>query len=52
MNNHIPSDMIPLHDEMVISFVNYELKVSLLQKTAEVMKEQQANMESFFSQLG
>ena len=30
MNNHVPSDMIPLHDEMVISFVNYELKVSLL----------------------
>jgi hypothetical protein len=30
MNNHIPSDLIPLHDDMVISFVNYELKVSLL----------------------
>jgi len=24
------SDLIPLHDDMVISFVNYELKVSLL----------------------
>jgi len=40
MNDHVPSDMIPLHDEMIISFVNYELKVSLLQKTAEEIKEQ------------
>jgi len=30
MNDHIPSDMIPLHDDMIISFVNYELRVSLL----------------------
>ena len=52
MNNHVPSDMIPLHDEMIISFVNYELKVSLLQKTAEELKEQQAAMETFFATLG
>jgi hypothetical protein len=39
MNDHVPSDMIPLHDEMIISFVNYELKVSLLQKTADEMKD-------------
>lgn len=29
MNDHVPSDMIPLHDDMVISFVNYELRVRL-----------------------
>jgi hypothetical protein len=44
--------MIPLHDEMIISFVNYELKVSLLQKTAEEIKEQQAGMNDFFAKLG
>jgi len=52
MNDHVPSDMIPLHDEMIISFVNYELKVSLLQKTAEEIKEQQAGMNEFFAKLG
>ena len=35
MNDHIPSDMIPLHDDMIISFVNYELRVSLQQKTKD-----------------
>ena len=52
MNDHVPSDMIPLHDEMIISFVNYELKVSLLQKTAEEVKDQQAQMNDFFAKLG
>lgn len=49
MNDHVPSDMIPLHDEMVISFVNYELKVSLLQKTSEEVKNQEAEMNQFFA---
>jgi predicted component of type VI protein secretion system len=49
MNDHVPSDMIPLHDEMVISFVNYELKVSLLQKTSEEVKTQEAEMNTFFA---
>lgn len=52
MNNHVPSDMIPLHDEMIISFVNYELKVSLLQKTQDEMKEQKSAMDAFFADLG
>lgn len=52
MNNHVPSDMIPLHDEMIISFVNYELKVSLLQKTASEMEAQKNEMEAFFAKLG
>merc|ERR1712178_489360 len=29
MSDHEPSDMIPLHDGMVISFINYELHVKL-----------------------
>ena len=27
IKDHIPSDLIPLHEGMVISFVNYELSV-------------------------
>jgi pSer/pThr/pTyr-binding forkhead associated (FHA) protein len=49
MNDHIPSDMIPLHDDMIISFVNYELRVSLLQKTKDELVQQQADMEEFFA---
>lgn len=52
MNQHVPSDMIPLHDDMVISFVNYELKVRIEQKTAEEMREQQAQMDQFFASRG
>ena len=52
MNNHVPSDMIPLHDEMIISFVNYELKVSLLQKTKDQLESQSAQMENYFANIG
>jgi hypothetical protein len=44
--------MIPLHDDMVISFVNYELKVRIEQKTAEEMRLQQAEMQQFFASRG
>ena len=30
---HMPSDLIPLHDGMVLSFVNYELRVSFENKS-------------------
>jgi predicted component of type VI protein secretion system len=49
MNDHVPSDMIPLHDDMIISFVNYELRVRLDQKTKDEIAQQQANMEEFFA---
>lgn len=49
MNDHIPSDIIPLHDDMIISFVNYELRVSLNQKTGEELEKQTAAMEEFFA---
>lgn len=32
MDNHQPSDMIPLYDGMTISFINYELKVKIENK--------------------
>ena len=35
MNDHEPSDLIPLHDGMVISFINYEIRVNLEKKGAE-----------------
>jgi hypothetical protein len=49
MNDHVPSDLIPLHDDMVISFVNYELRVSIHQKTAEELNAQTKEVEEFFS---
>lgn len=52
MNDHVPSDMIPLHDNMIISFVNYELKVSLLQKTGAEMETQMQKMDAFFANEG
>lgn len=33
MNFHQPSDLIPVHNDMIISFVNYELRVRLENKT-------------------
>lgn len=49
MNDHIPSDMIPLHDDMIISFVNYELRVRLNQKTKDEINQQTASMEEYFA---
>ena len=49
MNDHIPSDLIPLHDDMIISFVNYELRVSLHQKTSDELGAQTAQMQEFFA---
>lgn len=53
MSNHEPSDLIPLQDGMVISFINYEIKVELSKKDsdvfakeAETLKEQQAAFEA------
>lgn len=31
--------MIPLHDDMTISFVNYELKVNLVPMTAAELRQ-------------
>lgn len=52
MNDHVPSDLIPLHDDMIISFVNYELKVSLLQKTKDELAAQTNAMHEFFANKG
>jgi len=52
MNQHVPSDMIPLHDDMVISFVNYELRVKIEQKTPEEQIDQTKAMDDFFQGRG
>jgi hypothetical protein len=38
MKDHMPSDMIPLHEGMIISFVNYELRVSFETKSDSDIK--------------
>jgi|LakMenE18May11ns_1017448.scaffolds.fasta_scaffold9501181_1 hypothetical protein len=40
MVSHEPSDMIPLYDGMIISFINYEIRINLEKKdTDQVAKE-------------
>jgi pSer/pThr/pTyr-binding forkhead associated (FHA) protein len=51
MRDHMPSDLIPLHDGMIISFVNYELRVRFEEKTADEVRDQTRAASLFFSQL-
>lgn len=37
MTEHEPSDLIPLHDGMVLSFINYEIRVNLEKKDASIL---------------
>jgi hypothetical protein len=41
MDDHEPSDLIPLHDGMTISFINYELQVNIQDKSAEEIANSQ-----------
>lgn len=40
MKDHMPSDLVPLHDGMILSFVNYELRVKIERKTGDDLKKQ------------
>ena len=40
MTDHEPSSLIPLHDGMVISFINYEIRVNLERKDADKVAEE------------
>lgn len=40
MVDHEPSDMIPLYDGMVISFINYEIRVNLEKKDADQVSKE------------
>jgi predicted component of type VI protein secretion system len=44
MQDHEPSSLIPLHHGMVISFINYEIKVTLDNKSAEDLDAQRQNL--------
>lgn len=45
----LPSDMVPLHDGMVISFVNYEVKVQMCQVSPEDHKGIDEAQKKYFS---
>jgi predicted component of type VI protein secretion system len=45
----MPSDLIPLHDGMIISFVNYELRVRFEEKTSDEVLQQTQAQAAFFA---
>ena len=50
MNDHEPSDLIPLHDGMVISFINYEIRVNLEKKGAEEIANEEKKITEMAEQ--
>ena len=50
MSDHKPSDLVPLQEGMVISFVNYELRVSYLPKSDADIAAQKQAMAAYFDQ--
>ena len=40
--DHEPSDLIPLYDGMVISFINYEIRVNLEKKDSDLVAKEDA----------
>ena len=38
MKDHMPSDLIPIQNDMIISFVNYEVRVKLDNKTGDEVR--------------
>ena len=49
MKDHMPSDLIPIQNDMIISFVNYEVRVKLDDKSDAELRDQMAANDSFFS---
>jgi hypothetical protein len=41
MKDHMPSDLIPIQNDMIISFVNYEVRVKLELKSDNDIREQE-----------
>jgi hypothetical protein len=48
MCDHKPSDLVPLQEGMVISFVNYELRISYLPKSEADLANQKNAMAALF----
>ena len=51
MQNHEPSSLIPLHDGMVISFINYELRINLEKKDPEQLERENSQINERQQQL-
>lgn len=49
MKDHMPSDLIPIQNDMIISFVNYEVRVKLETKSNEDIRDQQEKNTTFFA---
>jgi hypothetical protein len=41
MDDHEPSDLIPLYDGMILSFINYELHVNIKEKDPNEIREEE-----------
>ena len=50
IDNRIPSDLIPLYDGQLISFVNYELQVSFEERTQHEVNAISKKMKEFFDE--
>ena len=44
MTEHEPSDLIQLHDGMVLSFINYEIRVNFQKKESADLNQQNARI--------
>ena len=51
MNEHEPSDLILLHDGMVLSFINYEIRVNLEKKDGDTFNRENAQIAEAKEQL-
>jgi predicted component of type VI protein secretion system len=51
MIEHEPSDLIPLYDGMVISFINYEIRVNLEKKDASQIQTEEQQISRANEQL-
>lgn len=51
MLDHEPSSLIPLHDGMVISFINYEIRVNLQKKDQEEVNQHNEQIQQKSEQL-
>jgi len=48
MQDHMPSDLIPLHEGMVLSFVNYEVRIKFESKNHDEKSVIQKQADDFF----
>ena len=51
MTEHEPSDLIPLHDGMVLSFINYEIRVNLEKKDGDALTKESQDITTANKQL-